>query len=291
MPPPQQRQLAALIAGIQKALNPEAILCFGCHFTSHHRWSCFTSREAYSDIQTITFDLLIITPTEDARPYHNTIQMAEQEALTVGCRVNVLVHQIHTVQECVQQEHYFFGKVCRQGAWLYKKQDIVLPVAPQAPQEEIANADTMWHKEIRRAKQFYSQAKTALSSDWYELTAFLLHQEVQHTCMALFKTIIGYYTNTHHLGRLLDLTGHFTDKLTAIFPANTAEEAALWALLQEAYSDARYNDKYSVSKTQAIVLAARVKQMLKVAEALHHKTQASRQKDTIMELLVQNMAE
>ncbi|WP_315816124.1 HEPN domain-containing protein [Paraflavitalea speifideaquila] len=97
----------------------------------------------------------------------------------------------------------------------------------------------------------------------------MLHQSVQHICMALFRIMMGYRSNTHNLIRLLLLTGCFSPRLLRVFPGSTKEETELFDYLQEAYAGARYKEEYSVPADKATILVRRVKLLLSFAEQLY----------------------
>lgn len=97
----------------------------------------------------------------------------------------------------------------------------------------------------------------------------MLHEAVQHTCMALLRAVIGYRSTTHNISRLLALIENLSKVPSLIFPYITKEEKKLFLLLRHAYSDARYKEEYAVPAEKVAILIERVKQLMDVAEQLY----------------------
>jgi HEPN domain-containing protein len=263
VPEAQRRQLAHLVTCIIQAVAPEHILCFGTRLVSRHQWGCFMAGCTMPQQTTAEYDLLVTISTCDKRQEHEVVQMCEQQGEQFGIKVNIIVYRSEAVRAALEKGSYFFHTIYRNGSILYTHTS--LPLHELFPGELPLSAITRptWEKESGRAMQFYHAARHCLDKGWTELGTFLLHQSAQHTCMALFKSIMGYRSNTHNLIRLLSLTNSISPALTNIFPANTPEEKALLHYLHEAYSGARYHEHYMVPADQAAILVERTKQLIK----------------------------
>ena len=269
LPEPQRRQLACLTTNIVQAVAPEYILCFGTRLVSRHQWGCFLADCTIPQQATAEYDLLVIIPTTDKRQEHEVVQMCEQQGEHLDVKVNIIAYRSEATRAALERGSFFFHTIYQHGCMLYRHRGLPLQ---EPPPEELPTIDTTrstWEKENARAMQFYLTAHHCLDNVRTELGVFLLHQSVQHTCMALFKSVMGYRSNTHNLIRLLSLTVTISPALTQIFPANTPEEKVLLNYLHEAYSGARYQEHYTVPIDQAAILAKRTRQFIETAAKLH----------------------
>jgi uncharacterized protein len=112
-------------------------------------------------------------------------------------------------------------------------------------------------------------AAQCLSSGWYPVGIFMLHQAFEHNCFALIRLFTGYRTQTHNLNRLKALTENFSPLAMLLFPCTTRDEKELFKLLVQGYSDARYDDKYIITEGKAFILLDRLREFEKIAEELY----------------------
>jgi hypothetical protein len=62
----------------------------------------------------------------------------------------------------------------------------------------------------------------------------------------------------HNLSRLLRLTLLFSDELKNVFDLNTTEGVQIFTLLQNSYSQSRYNSSFEPDEESVRILAQRV---------------------------------
>lgn len=96
----------------------------------------------------------------------------------------------------------------------------------------------------------------------------MLHQAVEHTCIALIKVYLGYRITSHKLSQRLSLVANFSLHSVTVFPRITPDEIRLFNLLERAYSHSRYDESYSVSAETVNALSMEVEQFLLIAQAL-----------------------
>ena len=280
----QRKQLAQLVANIVKAISPEKIICYGSRINIMQDWGCFMSGDSYQPTTGTEFDLLIITNNEEKCLDHEIIQVCEQQAEPLGCRITTIVHKLVAVNEAIEQGRRFFTTLYHKGILLYNGNDLSLSQPPGTLNIATIKTrmETCWNKEFVMAQRFYDTARHCLMKGWNELCVFNLHQSVQHGCMALLRSITGYRSQTHNLSRLLALTENFSLLPAIIFPVVSDEETELFSLLRNAYSGARYKEDYTVSPEKATILTERVKQFLVIAEHLYHKHLQSLTTETVI---------
>lgn len=82
---------------------------------------------------------------------------------------------------------------------------------------------------------------------------------------------MGYKITTHKLSKLLSMVENFSLCRITVFPRITQDEIRLFNVLDKAYSDSRYDDKYTVSTETANALKMEVEEFLQIAQALFIK--------------------
>jgi HEPN domain-containing protein len=269
LPDCQRSQLAHLVTNIVKTVTPEHILCFGTRLINRQQWGCFLTGCTIPQRTITEYDLLVIIPASDKRQEHEIVQMCEQQGEQLDIKVNIIVYRSEASRAALDKGSFLFYAIYQHGCMLYRHTGLPLQDSLLGELPTTDTTQSPWEKESARAMQFYLTARHCLDNGRTELGTFLLHQSVQHTCMALFKSIMGYRSNTHNLIRLLSLTATMSPALTNIFPANTPEEKALLNYLHEAYSGARYHEHYTVPPDQAAILAERTKQFIETAATLN----------------------
>lgn len=268
----QITKLAALVQKIVQVISPEKIICYGSRTHTFQDWTCFWEGDGYKEcIFPTTYDLLVITGEVDKRPEHDIIEIIEQQAEAMACNVTSIAQKITAVNEALASGSRFFTTIFHKGLLLYNGSGIPLTTPLQELGIDViqSNIEAHWGQCFGLAQRFFTSAAHCLQDGWPEQAVFNLHQCVQHTCMALIRAFTGYRSNTHNLSRLLALVENFSFVPSTVFPCLTKEETHLFQLLSKAYSDARYNEQYTISADIAKILTERVKELLTIAEQLY----------------------
>jgi HEPN domain-containing protein len=264
--------LAQLVQKIASTIHPEKILCYGYRTSLYQDWSCFKVNTGQEPIKP-TFDLLVITTSDNKLADHEILQKIDQLAATLDCEVTAVTQSLEAVNELIAKNSRFLTTIYHKAVLVYDAGNSALILPPAAPsfEETRHKLETIWNKCFLVAERFYKTACFCLDNGWNEKALFDLHQATQHTCMALLRVYTGYRSTTHNLSRLLALIKNFSFVPSTIFPCITEEETALFNTLNRAYSDARYKEDYSVPTEIANLLKKRVHQLLVVAENLYSK--------------------
>ena len=265
-------QLSQLVQKIGTAIHPEKILCYGYRTSLYQDWSCFKVDTGQEPIKS-TFDLLVITNSDNKLADYEILQKIDQLAASFDCEVTAVAQSLEAVNELIVKNSRFLTTIYHKAVLVYDAGNSALIVPPAAPsfEETRHKLETTWNKCFSVAERFYKTACFCLDNGWNEKALFDLHQATQHTCMALLRVYTGYRSTTHNLSRLLTLIENFSFVPSTIFPCITEEETALFNTLNRAYSDARYKEDYSISTEIAHLLKKRVHQLLVVAEDLYRK--------------------
>jgi len=270
LPRQQQQVLAELIQKVVTAVQPEKIICYGIRSIDTHEWGCFSNDGAVKDTTRLKLDLLIIAPATKGQTEQDISFAAEQQCKALA-DVFCVTHKIHSVKEGLANGNPFYSTLYHKGLLIYDSGQTELhsPSQMPAPLLELPIIEAIWLKWYGLALHFYKSAVDSQHFERPDLTAFMLHQAVEHTCGALIRVFSGYRPNTHNLTRLLMMVENFTQKITQVFPRSTREEEELYGIIQRAYLDARYKDNYTVPAGSLDLLIRRVHELQSIAASLY----------------------
>lgn len=263
----QQELLQDLVTIIKEAVNVEIIIPVSVHWTTRRTCSFFLLDKACEEQFHVT--LLIIL-----HPDFNQSDSYAQDVIEGRCRkralVTAIVHSMPQVKTLLEKGNPFFSTLCKEESILYSAGRIQLEnffiesslLSTPFPQPQ------SWEKWIDTARTFLLGAQFFVEKELYRISAFMLHQAVEHTLIGLIQVYTGYRSNTHNVDKLLRYSEIFTTKMKSIFPRNTDEELELFRRLHEAYINSRYKDDYDISVKDAHILLNRVNELHKLGEEL-----------------------
>lgn len=175
-----------------------------------------------------------------------------QEKIEAACLrlVATTVIVLHTVQfnDWLWDKHPFAHTVQSLGVPLYstltKKQEGHLFALDKESLKK--SQESTYAKGINKVQEFLAGAGLYTVRKQYGMAAFMLHQATEQALLTLLKVTTGLRVNTHNLDRLIRYGSMVSCRLPHIFPQNNDTDKRLFKLLQHAYSDARYNEDYSI---------------------------------------------
>ena len=267
--PLHQQQLQGAAAAIAAAVQPEKIICFGMRMRQQHSWSCFT---AHTPSATLHGDLLVII-RETEKSKREVIAQSMRKHSHEGIILSAQVHSLGAVVMALQNNHPFFTRVLSEGEVLYDKGTPLLlyPGVASETKDHHATEQEEAIKNIQRAEGFVQAAAHLNIAGMKTLVLFLLHQATEQAASAIIKKYMSYLPATHRLGRLLELTENCSPEAVDIFQRGTEAERKRFALLEQAYVDARYSSCYTVSNETVIILQEQVKEFVHCASTLIQK--------------------
>lgn len=276
LPQSQRECLSELVQKIVQAVQPEKIICFGARLSHYQEWGCFQNKSESKGEFHPSFDLLIISPVEEKLDLHDVAQIVEQQCIP-PMSIFCISHKINSVNDALIAGQAFFCSLYHNGILLYDagKMELIDPGDPEKGKLKKETMQTYWSRWYGLAQYFLKGAADSITYDRPDLTLFMLHQAVEHTCIALIRVFTGYRPNTHNLARLLAIIENFSVMLMTVFPSITKEEKALFRILQKAYSDSKYKDEYTISSDTVTILTERVTELQVIAETLYKNRLAS----------------
>ncbi|MGY4540011.1 HEPN domain-containing protein [Mucilaginibacter sp. UYNi724] len=216
-----------------------------------------------------TFYLLILISDDEKTPEHQISNKIENNCQYLA-HVHAIVHKINSAKEALIKGRRFWSTVMDKGIILYQSQEFTLPAHQEITRGILlARAQFNWERWGKQGNEFLKGAELYRADNNFRLAAFLLHQSVESVLKAIIQAVIGYRVQMHNLSRLLRLTLLFTDELKDVFELNTTEGAQLYQLLQNAYSQSRYNSSFDPDGDSVRILSKQVTKFNQVANRVY----------------------
>lgn len=281
LPNMNERQGAVLqetISRVADAIKPEAIICYGYRQTSREVWSAF--KQGFTPDTCFHFDILVVTRQDEKYKDHEVLDKISQ-LNTESIQFIPVIHSNKAVNEALQQGSRFFSTVCLKGILLYGDKPEVGYIGKTSCEYD----ESHWVHHFGLSQQFLTGAEYYLSNTQPSLSVFMLHQAVEHACIAILHVCLGYRSTTHNLNRLLSLTENISPQLSDLFSQRTETEKELFKTLVHAYGDVRYRQSFTIPFDQAKILVERVKELISAAERICQES--TKRIETVNEIIDQ----
>lgn len=198
-------------------------------------------------------------------------EQLESSCLKQGIRINALIHTAEQLNCMYQENPYIFPELQQEGRLLYDSGTSSIPLPSSSPQGSSQLASQHFNRWFMPACAFCRSARFNLFRRELSLTAFLLHQSLEHAYTAIHLVFTGYRPTTHNLDKMRRYTSRFSAALAGVFPRHNEEENHLFYLLKTAYSRARYANDYAISEKECFILLSRVSRLLLIARCICRK--------------------
>lgn len=226
------------------------------------------------------FDLLIVVNHDKLTDIADYWYIAEDRILrdpAIGRQVNIIVHDLDTVNQALRRGEYFWVDIVREGIMLYE-----LPCHPLGTPMPLTPADA-----YRMAERYFGQQSRAFDRwlrlvavslaeqkndpEWSKTAAFNLHQatETAYACYLLVWTL--YFPRSHNIKFLRSLAEGKEPRLIEAWPRATKSERRRFEMLKRAYVDARYSPSYDISVDDLEALHASVQRLRDIVGMLCHE--------------------
>lgn len=166
----------------------------------------------------------------------------------VSTPVGLIVHGAREVNNFLADGQYFFVDILREGIVLYELDD-----RPLAEPKRLSAADALrvarehFERQHESALRFLGLARVAISSNWENHAAFLLHQSVETAYSCVLLTLTNYSPPSHNLKFLRGLAEDQDRRLVDAWPRDHHRLTAWYNILNEAYVKARYSKHFEIT--------------------------------------------
>lgn len=211
------------------------------------------------------FDLLLVVPDEEMAgdsTLRSLIKERIRDETNIQTPVSLIAEDIEFLNDKLAYGHYFFTDIKKQGIVLYDsgKYRLAKPkkLSPEKKRQLLLDDYEMWSQ---KAKDFLMSYETLFQQGEksYNTGAFHLHQASESLYTLFLLVFTGYKPKTHKLDELGEDAGKVDKRFRHIFSRATRRNEDLFDLLDGAYTDARYEKDYEVSKAELKMLANRIR--------------------------------
>jgi HEPN domain-containing protein len=206
-------------------------------------------------------------PKYEYKGYRKKIKTKARRSENVETRLSIIMHSVDEIKKAIKEGNYFFTDIKKEGILLHNSQRFRLPAIKKLnAKERKRKAEANFKNWFESAKGFYKGFNFHLKEKDYKIAAFNLHQATErffHTTLLVFT---NYKPKVHDLEDLGVRIDRLSGKFKNIFPKKTEEEKRLFDLLKRAYTEARYNMNFQITKKELEYLAKRVTKLQTVTE-------------------------
>ena len=274
LPEHKQTELKAIVSAlIPRYAEIEMIILFGSYARGTWVEDKYVDKGITYEYKS-DYDLLIILSKNghagsDSLTHSITGKLEE---LNLPTPLNPIFHGIDFVNNELREGSYFFGDIKEEGVMLFNTSRYELDDKRTMSVVEVqAKAQKNFNKWFGSANEFLSTFEFSLSKEWYNNSAFLLHQAAERYYGALQLVFTGYKPKTHDIEILGKLAKALDMEFGKVFPRGDMNERRRFTLLKKAYVDARYNMDYTISKDDLAYLSERVQLLRNLTERVSKK--------------------
>ena len=165
---------------------------------------------------------------------NSLMKLNRQISKNIGSQAaaTLLLHSTASLHEVTKSQHYFFYRLFEQGNIVYQNKEVqsILNVAGEPKQSYDDNRIYLYTRNT--AALDYLEALAAIEKNGSTMTsAVLLHLAVEHICLMLLHSILGYHPKKFSTEYLFELCDYATLLAQEIFPRNTPHEQELFQIL------------------------------------------------------------
>jgi predicted nucleotidyltransferase/HEPN domain-containing protein len=216
------------------------------------------------------YDILVVLNRDDLVEEYKIWHTAEERAgQKVKAPVNILVHTHEEVNDKLQQGHYFFTDIKKEGVQLYRYQGTTLAEAGKlSPAEAKKIAEEHYEQWYQSAGSFLIDYGHCMDRKDLKKAAFELHQSAERFYACILLVFTNYRPKSHNLKLLHGLAMQQHQAVKNVFPQDAKFNRRCFELLKKAYVDARYSSHYSITEEELRWLEGQVKQLQSMTKTI-----------------------
>ena len=216
------------------------------------------------------YDILVVLNRSELVEEYKIWHTAEERITRkLKAPVNILVHTHDEVNEKLQQGHYFFTDIQKEGIQLYQYNNSQLAEPGELnPAEAKAIAEKHYAQWFESANEFFDTSQDDLKKQRLKKAAFELHQATERYFACILLVFTNHLPKSHNLKLLNHLAIQQSEEIKTVFPQETKFNRRCFELLKAAYIEARYSEHYNITEAELIWLKDRVKCLQVLSEKL-----------------------
>lgn len=184
--------------------------------------------------------------------------------------VQYLIEHIDDFNQKVTEGRYFYTTILREGILLYDKGTVPLASTHVLKFREILDLSKEYYEErMDTAETFLENASHNYDKGKYKMASFGLHQATENYLHTISLVFTQDKSQEHNLAKLLRRAkSHAMEEITPLFPRRDSRGRRLFTLLNQAYTRARYDSKFKVSKKNIEALTPMVEELREAAKLI-----------------------
>jgi predicted nucleotidyltransferase/HEPN domain-containing protein len=278
LPEHKQEELRSITEDIVALLQPEMVILYGSH--SRGDWVEDSYVEDHITYEySSDYDILVITKHQQDTPFRVAKQTKKKIRRSRKTKPQLIFHDIKFVNTELEEGHYFFVDIQKEGTMLYDTGNFQLATPKDlSPTERARLAQQYYDVKFKDGNSFMRQYHYAINDNDLKIAIFLLHQATERYYQTILLVFTHYKPKTHDL-KILNKDACASDlRIKKVFPNKTEDEKHRFDVLVKAYIDSRYKLDYTVVPEELEWLGKRV-QMLKELTELVCKEEIQRFRD------------
>lgn len=153
-------------------------------------------------------------------------QMSGQAAATL------LLHTTASLHEVTKNQYYFFYRLFEQGNIVYQNKEVQSLLNVMDKPKPSYDDSRIYLYTRNTAALDYLEALQAIEKNGSTMpSTVLLHLAVEHICLMLIHSLLGYHPQKFSTEHLFELCDYATALTQEIFPRNTPHEQELFKIL------------------------------------------------------------
>jgi hypothetical protein len=165
---------------------------------------------------------------------NSLVKLNRQIKTKIGSQAvaTLLLHNTASLHEVTKSQHYFFYRLFKQENIVYQNKEVpsLLNVVDK-PKPSYDDSRIYLYTRNTAALDYF-EALAAIEKNGSTMTsAVLLHLAVEHICLMLIHSLLGYHPQEFTTEYLFELCDYATALTQEIFPRNTPHEQELFEIL------------------------------------------------------------
>jgi len=161
-------------------------------------------------------------------------KLSQQISMSKGSQAaaTLLLHSTASLNDVTKSQHYFFYRLFGHGNVIYQNKEVqsLLHVVDEPKSGYDDSRIYLYNRNT--AALDYLEALAAIEKNGSTMTsAVLLHLAVEHICLMLIHSLLGYHPQKFSTEYLFELCDYATAITQEIFPRNTPHEQELFKIL------------------------------------------------------------
>tara|TARA_B100000315_G_scaffold28327_1_gene24136 strand:+ start:375 stop:1244 length:870 start_codon:yes stop_codon:yes gene_type:complete len=265
-------EIKAVVKIIKKMIDAEFIILYGSYARGDWVEDVYKGDDGTTYEYKSDYDLLIVVedlPKYEYKGYRKRIKSKARSSEDCETRLSIIMHSVDEFKEAIKSGNYFFTDIKKEGILLHSSRRFRLPAVKElSAKERKVKAKANFKNWFQSAKNFLFGFEKYLEAEKYKNAAFELHQAAERFYHTILLVFTDYKPKLHDLEDLGVQVDRLSSKLKNTFPKKTKEEKRLFNLLKSAYTEARYNMAYEITRKELKYLAGRVTTLRDLTEKI-----------------------